>query len=305
MIWGVLVWIFALSAAGAWGLEYVIARERQLIGEPPQSISLRRQRPWLVLLLGLGAGLLVMVCHLRLGSLDVPEVQPSGWGRMARLYYHLVLCELLLLATVIDFDCYLIPDMITVPGFLIGILAAVCVGELQIAHLWVDWSLAVPQLSGPFIPEWYSQHPWAHALAWSWAGAACGALITQVVRWMSRGILGQEAMGFGDVMFMGMIGSFLGWQATLLVFGIAPLAGLAFAILGKLIANRSFLPYGPCLAAGTFVVLTSWSFFWRETRLIFSDLWTVLLLLAGALGGMALLLQGLRAYRQIPTTLNK
>ena len=41
-----------------------------------------------------------------LGVMETPEVQPSGTGRQFRLAYHLVLISLLILATAIDFDCY-------------------------------------------------------------------------------------------------------------------------------------------------------------------------------------------------------
>ena len=36
-------------------------------------------------------------------------------------------------------------------------------------------------------------------------------------------------MGFGDVTLMGMIGAFLGWQAAVLTFFLAPFFGLAHA----------------------------------------------------------------------------
>ena len=34
-------------------------------------------------------------------------------------------------------------------------------------------------------------------------------------------------MGFGDVNLMGMIGAFMGWQAAVLTFFLAPFFGLA------------------------------------------------------------------------------
>ena len=37
-------------------------------------------------------------------------------------------------------------------------------------------------------------------------------------------------MGFGDVTLMGMIGAFLGWQAAVLTFFLAPFFGLAHAV---------------------------------------------------------------------------
>ncbi len=44
------------------------------------------------------------------------------------------------------------------------------------------------------------------------------------VRVLGRWTLRMEAMGFGDVTLMAMIGTYMGWQASLVVFFLAPLA---------------------------------------------------------------------------------
>lgn len=64
-------------------------------------------------------------------------------------------------------------------------------------------------------------------------------------------VLPREAMGFGDVKFMGAIGAFLGWPAvvfSLMVSSIiGSLVGLTLILLGKR-AWSSRLPYGPYIA---------------------------------------------------------
>ncbi len=64
-------------------------------------------------------------------------------------------------------------------------------------------------------------------------------------------VLPREAMGLGDVKFMGAIGAFLGWQAVIfsLVVSsfIGALVGLALVLSGKR-ALSSRLPYGPYIA---------------------------------------------------------
>ncbi|OYW15053.1 MAG: hypothetical protein B7Z55_15310, partial [Planctomycetales bacterium 12-60-4] len=300
------LWVIAFCAAGAgllngWWLEWLITRERRAIRTTPTSSTVRRWRPYAVMVATVGVCLLLHWCEFVALSLETDEVQPADFGRQARLVYHCLLATLLVVATVIDLDCYVLPDQITVTGFFIGFGAAVIFQDLQIAHLWVDWAYAVPQLRGPLIPDWYNNHRWLHAAAWSLTGALVGSGITQFVRVVSRKILGQEAMGLGDVTFMAMIGSFLGWQAVVLIFAIAPLTGLVFALAGKLLANRPYLPYGPCLALAALIVLTCWSWFWRHTRLIFSDLVGVALLAAVAAAILVVLLLAIRGYRSIPT----
>ena len=234
------------------------------------------------------------------GVLDTPEVQPSAFGREWRLYFHLTLLGLLIVATAIDFDCYMIPDQITLPGVLLGLLGAVAFADLQVCHLWVDWSVAIPQLRGPDIPAWYDAHKHWHALAWSSAGLATGAALTWLARAVSSRVLGQEAMGLGDVTLMAMIGSFLGWQAVVLVFLLAPLAGLTVGVLIKLVSGKTYLPYGPWLSIAAVFVLFRWGWLWELTRVTFSD-WLSLTVLAGIGGfGFVLLLGMVRLYRAIP-----
>ena len=235
-----------------------------------------------------------------LGVLESPEVQPSGPGRLFRLAYHLALISLLIAATAIDFDCYSIPDQITLPGVLLGIGGAFAIGELQICHLWVDWHHAIPHLRGPAIPAWYDVHRSWHGLAWSFAGMVTGAAVTWLARLVSSRVLGQEAMGLGDVTLMAMIGSFLGWQAVLLVFLLAPLAGLTIGVTVTLVSGKTYLPYGPWLSLAALFVLFRWGWLWERTRLVFSD-WLGLAILAAAGGGGFIVLLGLvRAYRAIP-----
>ena len=85
---------------------------------------------------------------------------------------------------------------------------------------------------------------------------AGGAGLIWLARIFGSAALGREAMGFGDVTLMGMIGAFLGWQTCPIIFFLAPLAGLVLGVVQLILRRGSEIPYGPflCLAAlGTII----------------------------------------------------
>ena len=64
-----------------------------------------------------------------------------------------------------------------------------------------------------------------------------------------------EAMGFGDVVLMAMIGSFVGWQGTLAVFILAPLLAVLGALATASFRLGDYIPFGPYLSLATLLVL--------------------------------------------------
>ncbi|MFK7778673.1 MAG: A24 family peptidase, partial [Gimesia sp.] len=209
---------------------------------------------------GLFACFYFMVVQER--CLEIPSVVPPESMFEWRLLYHYILLILLVAATSIDFREYLIPDQITLTGMIIGIAGAMIAGQLQIIHVWVDWNQAIPGLSGPYIPDWIKAHSHWHGLAWSLSGLIVGGGLTWILRVVSSVLLGQEALGFGDVTLMAMIGSFVGWQPILLILPLAPLCGLLIGFISRAVTGKTYLPYGPYLCAATLIVLFNWKWIW-------------------------------------------
>ncbi len=124
------------------------------------------------------------------------------------------------------------------------------------------------------------------------------------VRVVASGMLGQEAMGFGDVTLMAMIGAFLGWQPSLMVFFMAPFAGLFIAVAQWLFTGRKDIAYGPFLCAAAFVLVLCWRSVWERWGPVFqlglfipAVVAVCVLLMAVLLGAYRLLLRLLGFHR--------
>ncbi len=138
--------------------------------------------------------------------------------------------------------------------------------------------------------------PWAGLLT-SLTGMAAGGSMIWVVRVVGRTMLGREAMGFGDVTLMAMIGSFLGWQACLLVFFLAPLAGLVIGGLQWLVRRDHEVPYGPFLCLAAAGVVVRWPALWPWLADLLALGWFVALVLAACVVLLIALLGVLRVVR--------
>ena len=197
---------------------------------------------------------------------DIAPASVLNW----RYLYHMVLLECLLVATFIDIDLRIIPDASTVPGMCVGVLMGAAVGHVFIVPVWFqtprlqfslasmlpDWcqSLLIDQQ----IPHWISQHPHWHGLCVSIAGLIVGGGMIWTVRIIGHWVLRREAMGFGDVVLMALIGSFLGWQPTVVVFFLAPLCAVVVVGCRWLFRRESEIPYGPYLSFASLLVVIGW-----------------------------------------------
>lgn len=237
----------------------------------------------------------------------VEEVRPDVWWIFGRWIAHLGLLALLIVATATDLREYMIPDQITLPGLVLGVLLATAAGDTQLIHFWVDWNHPLVSVQGPEIPAWLKQHPHLHGLVWSLAGAATGAGVTWLARGVSSAVLGQEAMGLGDVTLMALIGSVLGWQAVLFVFLFAPFCGIFVGVAVKAILNRPYVPYGPYLSVAAMIVMLAWRGIWTweptphvSIRKLFGDLPSLGILAGVSLVLLLLLLGVVRWWRGGP-----
>jgi len=151
----------------------------------------------------------------------------------------------------IDAEHMILPNAITYPGFIFALLTRLLVPYLVGPSHFDD----LPQLLNffPALPVWLV----------SLIGAVLGALAGGGSLWLMgflwEKLRGIEAMGFGDVKMMLMVGAFLGWRLTILTILIGALSGsvVGIALMYKRGGRnmQMMLPFGIFLGIGAIVSL--------------------------------------------------
>jgi leader peptidase (prepilin peptidase)/N-methyltransferase len=172
-------------------------------------------------------------------------------GLSFALGFDLAFIAALLALIFIDAEHMILPNAITYPGVLFAFLTRILVPYLAGPAHFDD----LPQLLTffPALPVWLV----------SLIGAAIGALAGGGSLWlmgfMWEKLRGVEAMGFGDVKMMLMVGAFLGWRLTILTILLGALTG---SIAGIMVMVRRgsrnlqmMLPFGIFLGIGSIVSL--------------------------------------------------
>jgi leader peptidase (prepilin peptidase)/N-methyltransferase len=135
-----------------------------------------------------------------------------------------ILFSALLVVTGTDLTHKIIPNVVTVPGILVGLFGAATVLPV-----------------GP-----------VNALL----GVAVGGGILWALAWASPYLFGKEGMGGGDIKLLAMIGAFLGWKPALLTILIGSLTGSVIGIsliALKFMKRDEYSPFGPFLVLGAIV----------------------------------------------------
>ncbi|MFH1594342.1 MAG: prepilin peptidase [Candidatus Omnitrophota bacterium] len=153
------------------------------------------------------------------------------FGFTAKSFILLVFSCALVVVSFIDFAIQEIPDVITLPGIVIGLISAAL----------------FPSLVGS--PDNIS------AFFNSFLGVLAGGGTIYILGFVGEFIFKKEAMGGGDVKLLAMIGAFIGWKLAIFTFFLAPFFGAAVGITLKLKDGREIIPYGPYLSLAAIVAI--------------------------------------------------
>jgi len=145
-----------------------------------------------------------------------------GWAALAALFFTWALIAL----TMIDFDCQLLPDNITLPFLWLGLALSL-------------WSVFTNSHSAII-------------------GALAGYLSLWSVYWVFKKLTGKEGMGYGDFKLLAMLGAWLGWQMLPVIILLSSAVGAVVGISMIIFRGRDKnvpIPFGPYLAAAGWLAL--------------------------------------------------
>lgn len=140
-------------------------------------------------------------------------------------FVYVFLIAALIVETFIDLDHQIIPDEITLPGIVIGLLLSV------------------------LIPGLHGQMFWGWNVFWSFIGVLVGGGVLYLMGTIAEWVLKKEAMGGGDVKLLAMIGSIIGWQGVVWTLFVSSVIGSVVGLYLRAKRGDQLIPYGPYLAA--------------------------------------------------------
>lgn len=145
------------------------------------------------------------------------------------LIKYMLLTPMLLSAFMIDWKLQIIPNRLNLTIFEVGLVFAFAEGIINI-------NVGINMLIGSLV----------------------GAGIFLLITLLGGLIAGKEAMGFGDVKFMGALGLFFGWMniiaVALIAFLIAAIVSITL-ILTKKKKTDEYIPFGPFIVIASFIVM--------------------------------------------------
>ena len=244
-----------------------------------------------------GLPMLTSVWLISPAEVPAPPNDPTGWPRYLNPW-EVPGCTgwPALVAAIAAFNAWCLA---LVPGRWLtrhGYLRAIKVFTARMVREWMTYALLVLAVFGSvvIVKIWSIGGPHWAGLISSLAGIVIGGGLVWLVRILATAALGQEAMGFGDVTLLAMIGAFLGWQAAVVVFFLAPLTAVVVAVGRLLFRGQKEIFFGPFLCLAAAVAVLAWHTVWDFGYPYFRLGWILIAALIGCLGLIVVFLPPVR-----------
>jgi len=157
------------------------------------------------------------------------------FGFAPQFFAYAVFTAILVTVAFIDLDHRIIPNVISLPGIVVGVVIALI---LQFV------------LSAGAVGAVYP------SLVDSAIGVVIGGGVLFFISFGYYVLTGREGMGFGDVKLLAMIGAFVGWKGVLFTLFAGSIVGAFIGVFVMVIGgkdSRYAVPFGPFLSLGALV----------------------------------------------------
>lgn len=180
----------------------------------------------------------------------------NKFGLTMYLFKFAFLFSILVVASFIDIDYHSIPAHLCVLGIFVGLMVSILetVVYLKRGMFEIKNMPIVFTLKGLFI-----------GLGFAYFFKLFGDIFISLYLSLRKkdSIEGErESLGLGDVDFLGMVGTFLGWLNATFVFFVAPFIAIIYSIFALIFKKSHLIPYLPYLSAAVIVV-----FLWGDRLL--------------------------------------
>ncbi|MFH1479333.1 MAG: prepilin peptidase [Candidatus Omnitrophota bacterium] len=178
------------------------------------------------------------------------------FGASYKFFIYSILVFNLVIVSFIDLEFQIIPDRISIGGILLGLVLSSCIPELHNSYVWIEGLLRslLGVLTGGFLLYFMLLLGNLGLLGLRHFGIR----MRKNPYWRKKFAKYRhmkESMGFGDVKLMAMLGAFLGWEKTVLVFFLAPFLGTIPGLYFKFKKKSDIIPYGPFISLASIVVM--------------------------------------------------
>jgi leader peptidase (prepilin peptidase)/N-methyltransferase len=151
----------------------------------------------------------------------------SAYGPGISFVAYAFVSSALLTIFLIDLEFQIIPDMITVPGMVLGLAASLAPHGIGIIN--------------------------------SLIGLVVGGGTLYLIALLGDFLFKKESMGGGDIKMAAMLGAFVGWQKVLLIFMSSAVIGLVVSVglmaVSARIRRERIIPFGPFLALAAMLAI--------------------------------------------------